>query len=155
MTEGGKFEKVQGIPKDSRRTRVLMEDPDQENTVYAGTTNGLYKTTDAGHTFTLHGNPNYIINDVNIDPQNTQHVLLATDRTGVLLSEDGGKTFQSANSGVFGAADFRGSAGPVRTRTCCTWGVINDKAAGGVFASADGGVHWQQQSTGVERCRHL
>lgn len=148
VNEGAKFEKVQGIPKDSRRTRVLMEDPLQQNTVYAGTTNGLWKTTDAGHTFTLHGNPNYIINDVNIDPKNTQRVLLATDRTGVVMSEDGGKTFQSSNSG-FSARQISAVAQDRTNSNTLYVGVINDKAAGGVFASIDGGLHWTQESNGL------
>ena len=99
LIDGKSFEKVKGIPTESRRTRVLMQDPVTESTVYAGTTNGLWKTTNSGHTFTLHGDPNNIINDVSVDPQNTQHVLLATDRNGVLLSEDGGTTFKPANTG--------------------------------------------------------
>ncbi len=148
VNQGAKFEKVKGIPSDSRRTRVLMEDPSAENTVYAGTTNGLWKTTDAGHTFTLHGNPNYIINDVNIDPKNTQRVLLATDRTGVLMSEDGGKSFQAANSG-FSARQISAIAQDRTNPNMLYVGVINDKAAGGVFASTDGGLHWAQQSTGL------
>ncbi len=148
VNEGGAFEKVKGIPSDSRRTRVLMEDPTAENTVYAGTTNGLWKTTDAGHTFTLHGNPNYIINDVSIDPTNTQHVLLATDRTGVLMSEDGGVTFQSSNSG-FSTRQISAIAQDHANSSVLHVGVINDKAAGGVFTSTDGGLHWAQQSNGL------
>ncbi len=148
VNEGGKFEKVKGIPSDSRRTRVLMEDPAKENTVYAGTTNGLWKTTDAGHTFTLHGDPGYIINDVYVDPQNTQHVLLATDRTGVLVSEDAGVTFKPANTG-FSARQISAIAQDRTNSSALYVGVINDKAAGGVFASTDGGLHWAQQSTGL------
>ena len=148
INEGGQFEKVKGIPTESRRTRVLMQDPMAENTVYAGTTNGLWKTTDAGHTFTLHGNPNYIINDVSVDPQNPQHVLLATDRNGVLLSEDGGMTFQPSNNG-FSARQISAIAQDRTNPNTLYVGVINDKAAGGVFTSSDGGLHWQQQSGGL------
>ncbi len=148
VNEGGLFEKVKGIPSESRRTRVLMQDPLVESTVYAGTTNGLWKTTDAGHTFALHGNPNYIINDVSVDPQNTKHVLLATDRNGVLVSEDGGLTFQPSNSG-FSARQVSAIAQDRSNPNTLYVGVINDKAAGGMFTSPDGGLHWQQQSTGL------
>ena len=148
VNEGGHFDKVQGIPKDSRRTRVLMQDPTAESTVYAGTTNGLWKTTDAGHTFKLHGDPNYIINDVSVDPVNTQHVLLATDRTGVLVSDDGGVTFQPANNG-FSARQISAIAQDQTNTNNLYVGVINDKAAGGVFASTDGGLHWTQDSAGL------
>ncbi len=148
VNQAALFEKVKGIPSDSRRTRVLMEDPLQENTVYAGTTNGLWKTTDAGHTFTLHGNPNNIINDINVDPQNTHHVLLATDRTGVLVSDDAGKTFQSANIG-FSQRQISAIAQDKTNTAKLYVGVLNDKAAGGVFASEDGGLNWTQKSNGL------
>ena len=46
-----------------------MEDSKQTGTVFAGTTEGLWRTTDSGHTFTRNGNPGWIINDVNIDPE--------------------------------------------------------------------------------------
>src|SRR5262249_26088443 len=43
---GDLFHKLQGIPFSARRTRVLKQDPSNPNTVYAGTTEGLWKTLD-------------------------------------------------------------------------------------------------------------
>ena len=43
-TAGNLFSKIQGIPFTARRTRVLKQDPTNENIVYAGTTEGLWKT---------------------------------------------------------------------------------------------------------------
>ena len=40
-----------------------------------------------------------IVNDVFVDPGNPDHVLLATDRGGVLLSNDAGASFVPANDG--------------------------------------------------------
>ena len=40
-----------------------------------------------------------IINDVYVDPKNSQHVLLATDRSGVLESDDGSVSFHPINQG--------------------------------------------------------
>ena len=42
-------------PRVDVRTRVLKQDPRNGNVVYAGTTEGLYKTTDAGRTWTTSG----------------------------------------------------------------------------------------------------
>ncbi|MGI4757095.1 MAG: WD40/YVTN/BNR-like repeat-containing protein [Janthinobacterium lividum] len=148
VDQGTKFTKVQGIPSTARRTRVLMEDAKQTGTVFAGTTEGLWRTTDSGHTFTRNGNPGWIINDVNIDPENNKRVLLATDRTGVLLSNDGGVTFSSSNKGFSTrqiSAVTQDRSNPEKIYV----GVINDKAAGGVFASADGGLTWEQTSKGL------
>ena len=43
--------------------------------------------------------PEVIVNDVYVDPTNSKHVLLATDRGGVLASDDGGNSFQPSNAG--------------------------------------------------------
>jgi len=96
---GAQFRKVQGIPYSARRTRVLQQDPVNSNVVYAGTTEGLWKTLDAGATWKRMTAPNYIVNDILIDPRNPERVLLATDRSGVLMSLDGGQTFHAANHG--------------------------------------------------------
>ncbi len=142
------FRKIQGIPSTARRTRKLLQDPSDSNTVYAGTTEGLYKTTDAGRTFTRLTEPDVIVNDVYVDPKTPSHVLLATDRGGVLSSEDGGTTFAESNTGfsarqVSSITSDRHNAGKIYV------GVVNGKETGGVFASADGGLSWQQQSSGL------
>ncbi len=41
---------------------------------------------DGGANWTRMTGPDVIINDVYVDPKNTQHVMLATDRSGVLTS---------------------------------------------------------------------
>lgn len=146
--QGVKFTKVQGIPATARRTRVLMEDAKEPGTVFAGTTEGLWRTTDSGHNFARNGNPGWIINDVNIDPENSKRVLLATDRTGVLLSNDGGQSFTSSNKG-FSTRQISAVAQDKKDSEKLYVGVINDKTAGGVFSSKDGGLTWDQTSKGL------
>ena len=145
---GAQFAKVQGIPSSARRTRVLMEDGKETNVVFAGTTEGLWRTADSGHTFERNGSPSWIINDVNIDPTDSQHVLLATDRTGVLVSSDGGKTFESSNKG-FSSRQISAITQDPNNSMKLYVGVLNDKAAGGVFTSEDGGQNWKQESAGL------
>ena len=48
FTGGVGVNKTQGIPSTARRTRVLMQDPQNLNIVFAGTTEGLYRTGDSG-----------------------------------------------------------------------------------------------------------
>ncbi len=43
---GELFQKMQGIPFSARRTRVLKQDPGNPAVVYAGTTEGLWRTGD-------------------------------------------------------------------------------------------------------------
>jgi len=148
QSAGELFRKIQGIPATARRTRVLRQDPAQRETVYAGTTEGLYKTTDGGHTFKRMTAEDVIVNDVFVDPSNPKRVLLATDRAGVLKSEDAGATFEQSNRGIFERkvqALLVEQANQARMYA----GVVNDKAYGGVFVSDDGGAGWKQLAEGL------
>lgn len=146
---GVSINKGQGIPSTARRTRKLALDPTQPNTVYAGTTEGLFKSTDAGQTWIRATRPDVIVNDVYIDPNHPQHVLLATDRGGVLRSEDGALTFEASNAG-FTSRQVAAYAADPNNPARLYVGVVNDKQTGGVFTSDDGGVRWQQISGGLD-----
>jgi photosystem II stability/assembly factor-like uncharacterized protein len=132
----------------ARRTRVLMLDPTNPNTVYAGTTEGLYKTLDGGKDWKRMTGPDVIVNDVYVDPKNAQHVLLATDRNGVLESDDAAFSFKASNPGF---SQRQVSTLLVDAKTQAIYaGVVNDKTYGGVFVSHDEGVTWTQQSDGLQ-----
>jgi photosystem II stability/assembly factor-like uncharacterized protein len=146
---GEKFEKIQGIPSTARRTRVLMQDPQQLNVVFAGTTEGLFRTSDSGKTWLRTTGPELIVNDVFIDPHDSNRVLLATDRGGVLASNDGGFTFSPSNNG-FSSRQITAFAVNSRQPANLYVGVVNDKAWGGVFHSDNGGLTWVQQSAGLD-----
>ena len=146
---GALFHKIQGIPSEARRTRVLMQDPENRQIVYAGTTEGLYKTVNGGKTFTRMTGDVVVVNDVYVDPGNSNRVLLATDRGGVLASNDAGVTFTPSNAGISErkiAALLVDSNDPTHLYA----GVVNDKQFGGVFRSIDGGAHWQQLAAGLD-----
>jgi photosystem II stability/assembly factor-like uncharacterized protein len=151
---GGKFaggvgvNKTQGIPSTARRTRVLMQDPNNENTVFAGTTEGLYRTFDAGKYWMQTTSSDVIVNDVYVDPANSKHVLLATDRRGILVSEDGGDSFAASNSG-FSVRQVTAFTADANHSATVYIGVVNDKDAGGVFVSRTGALSWQQVSDGL------
>ena len=143
------FHKIQGIPTEARRTRVLMQDPENRQVVYAGTTEGLYKTVNGGKTFKRMTGADVVVNDVYVDPGDSNHVLLATDRGGVLVSRDAGVTFAVSNQGISErkvAALLVDRDDPQRLYA----GVVNDKSYGGVFRSVDGGEHWEQLGSGLD-----
>jgi photosystem II stability/assembly factor-like uncharacterized protein len=145
---GEKFLKVQGIPSTARRTRVLMQDPQNLNIVFAGTTEGLFRTGDSGATWIRTTGPEVIVNDVYIDPSNTNRILMATDRGGVLASNDGGYSFIPSNNG-FSARQITSYIGDITQPATIYVGVVNDKAWGGVFVSDNGGLTWLQKSAGL------
>jgi photosystem II stability/assembly factor-like uncharacterized protein len=145
---GEKFQKVQGIPSTARRTRVLMQDPQNLNIVFAGTTEGLYRTGDSGGAWQRTTGPEVIVNDVYVDPANTNRILLATDRGGVLASNDGGYSFLPSNNG-FSARQITSYIADAAHPATIYVGVVNDKAWGGVFVSDNGGLSWSQKSGGL------
>lgn len=146
---GARFQKIQGIPSTARRTRVLMQDPQHQNIVFAGTTEGLYRTVDSGKTWIRMSGPELIVNDVYINPTDSNRVLLATDRGGVLVSNDGGASFRPTNSG-FSARQITSYIEDQRQPNTIYVGLVNDKAWGGVFVSSNGGLTWTQKNSGLE-----
>jgi photosystem II stability/assembly factor-like uncharacterized protein len=146
---GEQFSKVQGIPATARRTRVLMQDPVHPATVYAGTTEGLYRTTDAGRNWIAMTSSEVIVNDLLVDPSNTGHLLMATDRAGVLVSSDGARSFLASNDGIT-QRQVHALAVDLKNPLRMVAGVVNDKSYGGAFFSSDGGQKWQQRSNGLD-----
>ncbi len=147
-SSGDLFHKLQGIPFSARRTRVLKQDPSNPNTVYAGTTEGLWKTLDGGKSWKRVSNPEVVVNDVLIDPRNSNRVLLATDRSGVLASDDGAQTFSASNHGYthrYVSSILSDSDDPNTIMV----GVVNDREFGGVFVTHNNGQQWLQKSSGL------
>jgi photosystem II stability/assembly factor-like uncharacterized protein len=142
------FHKIQGIPFSARRTRALRLDPSNHNVIYAGTTEGLWKTTDAGATWKRMTGANIVVNDVVVDPRNSLHILLATDRGGVLASDDAGATFTASNRG-FAHRQVASLLVDRNDSAVLYAGLLNDKEFGGVFVSRDSGQSWKQLSDGL------
>jgi len=92
---------------------------------------------------------NVVINDVLLDPRRPSHVLLATDRGGVLSSDDGGVTFTATNRGF----THRQAAALLVDRddsSVIYAGLLSDREFGGVFVSHNAGRNWQQLSAGLD-----
>ncbi len=80
---------------------TLVVDPVDSTIVYAGTTNGLFKTTNEADSWARIGEalPDQYISSLVIHP--TQHdILYVGGRAGVQKSTDGGRTWQAMNKGL-------------------------------------------------------
>ena len=149
VNAGTLFSRIRGIPHSAIRTRVLKQDPKRPAIVYAGTTGGLWKTFDGGNTWELYSAPDVIVNDILIDPRRPERVLLATDRGGVLASDDGFDHYISSNRG-FSHRVIGGVVIDRKDPNRVYVGVVNDKDRGGFFLSDDGGQSWRQSNKGLE-----
>ncbi|HZD33183.1 MAG TPA: transcriptional regulator, partial [Candidatus Angelobacter sp.] len=142
------FHRVQGMPHSAIRTRVLKQDPVRSSIVYAGTTGGMWKTTDGGTKWTLVTASDVVVNDILIDPKNPEHMLIATDRGGVLASNDGFAKYQPSNRGF--SHRMVGSVIADRKDANRLYvGIVNDKVHGGMFTTDDVGKTWLQVSRGL------
>ena len=96
---GANWTKFKGVPKDSRRTVHILQDPKRPKTVYAATTEGLWKTSDDGASWRLITPVSWSILSMVIDPENSDRLILGTERLGVQLSDNGGQTYRASNQG--------------------------------------------------------
>jgi photosystem II stability/assembly factor-like uncharacterized protein len=142
------FHRVQGLPHSAIRTRVLHQDPQRPQIVYAGTTGGLWKTVDNGARWKLVSSPDVIVNDVLIDPRNPDRVLVATDLRGVLVSNDAFAHYTTSNRG-FSHRVVGGVVVDHKDSNRIYVGVLNDADNGGLFVSDDAGKSWRQSSRGL------
>lgn len=81
------------------RAHVVTLDPRDSRRVFGGTTEGLFVSRNAGQTWTRITDPDLIIHAVDIDPGNSNVLLIGTESHGVLRSRDGGRTWRPANAG--------------------------------------------------------
>jgi photosystem II stability/assembly factor-like uncharacterized protein len=152
--------------------------PSDPNIVYVGTGSskirsnvsigkGMYKSTDAGKTWTFIGLPDAgQIATVRVDPSNPDIVYVAAQgnpfkanpERGVYKSTDGGKTWQQVLhiSDTAGATDLEIQPGHPNVLFACMWHalrrpwtIISGAKEGGIYKSTDGGVHWTKLGGGL------
>jgi photosystem II stability/assembly factor-like uncharacterized protein len=128
------------------RVNVVAPDPNAPNVLFAGTFGqGIFRSADGGQNWAQvnTGLGNLTVNDLLIDPTNTNNILAATGR-GSLVGEPG--------SGIYRSTD-RGGTWALAQATGATFALAltsqspNVVYAGGgppVFKSTDGGATWSQ-----------
>ncbi len=100
--QGGEWVKLQGIPYAARRTQVIVQDAASPQTLYAGTTAGLWVTRDGGENWARTTSSDWVVNSIAIVPGKNGgpgRVVLGTEGRGVEVSDDAGVTFAEANHG--------------------------------------------------------
>ncbi|MCI0664702.1 MAG: hypothetical protein L0220_26875, partial [Acidobacteria bacterium] len=137
--------KIQGIPYTSRRTHVIYQHPTKPEVIFAGTTEGLWLSTNGGKpdSWQRVTSLRLVINAVAIHPARPDRVLLGTQDRGVLISIDWGESYDPSNAG-FISRQVRAVMADVKERGRVYTGVIFDSVNSGVFVSEDGGLTWQQ-----------
>ena len=93
---GAQWGKMLGVPRTSRRTYTIRRDPAQQGVIYAGTSQGLWKSTNEGAAWTQISP--MIAKSLAFDSKNGK-LYLATEDRGLVVTDDGGKSFRQINEG--------------------------------------------------------
>jgi photosystem II stability/assembly factor-like uncharacterized protein len=142
---GDKWSKVQGIPSQSRRTRAILQHPSIAGLVFAGTTEGFWRSERSGapDSWMVTTSRQLEINSITVHPSRPQTIYIGTNNYGVMVSQDGGKNFAPTNggySGRFANVIVADREMPNRIYSA----TINTTTGGGFFfLSTDNGETWR------------
>ena len=136
-TAGARWIPISGIPARAQRTHQVLQDPVNPRTFYAATAHGLWKSVDGGRIWKQQNPYPYIVNYMAIDPKNPQTIYLATDRSGLLKSTNGGVAFKAINQGFVNR-----NLGRLVSEDMLYVASVYDGDFGGIFATLDRGVTW-------------
>lgn len=147
---GNAWTKFQGIPYSSRRTHIIYRHPTRPTTIFAGTTEGLWISTNDGKpdTWRQVTSANLVINAVAVHPSQPDRVFIGTQDNGVLISLDGGEIYEASNAGFINRK-VPAVLADNKQRGRIYAGVLFDGLNGGLFISEDSGITWQQSINGM------
>ncbi len=140
--------KYQGIPFTSRRTHTIYPDPTNNQVIYSGTTEGLWKTVNGGQNWRLISSIRTVVNAVAIHPSNPNKIYVGVKSGGVLVSDNGGESFQTSNNGFVNrqiSVLLADRSTPGRIYAAALFNGFD----GGLYLSTDGGNNWQLSSRGL------
>jgi photosystem II stability/assembly factor-like uncharacterized protein len=141
---GENWKKIQGIPSQSRRTRAILQHPSVPGLVFAGTTEGFWRSAKGGenNSWMVTTSRQIEINSIAVHPRNPNKIYIGTNNYGVMVSTDGGKNFAPSNNGYSGR--FVNSIVPDRENGSRIYATTINTATGGgfFFVSSDGGATW-------------
>ncbi|HEY0098430.1 MAG TPA: YCF48-related protein [Pyrinomonadaceae bacterium] len=140
---GANWRKVQGIPSQSRRTRDILQHPAIPSTIFAGTTEGFWRSTNGGNSWMLNTSRTLEINSIAVHENDPQTIYIGTNNYGVMVSRDSGKNFLPSNEGYSGRRAY--AIMPDHERPGRVYASTINTATGGgfFFVSNDGGTTWQ------------
>jgi photosystem II stability/assembly factor-like uncharacterized protein len=141
-----KWTRIRGIPASSRRTRSFAQSPDNQDVFYAGTTEGLWISTDDTATWRQATPKSVVVNSVLARVGGL--LLLGTEGAGVLRSDDGGRTWVTSNQGFSERFVSRIVFDPAGRRVLT--GIWGDRNHGGVFTAPSPRGPWTRIGPGLE-----
>ncbi len=142
---GESWRKVQGIPSQSRRTRAILQHPSIPGLVFAGTTEGFWRSERGGDadSWMVTTSRQLEINSITVHPSRPETIYIGTNNYGVMVSYDSGKSFLPTNAGYSGR--FANTIVADRETPNRVYAATINTATGGgfLFVSNDNGESWK------------
>jgi photosystem II stability/assembly factor-like uncharacterized protein len=144
--DGGKnwqFSSARGIPQEGFcfGTPCLSADGQKENTLYAGTPNGLLVSSDFGENWTTVNANLGAVAGVGVDPSNPKRLFAFTQNLGLASSRDRGKSWRSSTQGLqLSPKEFIFAFAFDRKNSKHIFAATPER----VFRSTDGGGDWEK-----------
>ncbi|MBK7993090.1 MAG: hypothetical protein IPK14_06590 [Blastocatellia bacterium] len=139
VNEDGRIEKLNVANYNGKILSVAFDS--KEKVLYAGTQQGLYRSSDNGKTWQIIpiNDTNPVVQAINVSPHNGNVIMVTTDTT-CFFSNDGAKTWQRRGKGIpYGepiAVRFSSKNPNVI--------IVGDYRNGGVYLSTDAGENFYQ-----------
>lgn len=144
---GQSWTKIQGIPASSRRTQVIRQHPLNSEVIYAGTTQGLWMSSDRGRRWQLITDRRLVVNDIVVHHLRPDVVILATNQ-GIMTSRDNSR-FSASNTG-FSHWTVSTVKVDVEDHSRIYAGVLSPGTYSGLFMSHDSGHTWRPFGRGLQ-----
>ena len=129
----------------NRRIHDVDIDPCDENTVYAGSVAGLYRSDDKGKSWYVVSDEGLVINSIVLHPQRPQRIVLGVEGDGVYVSNDRGQTYQRTSDGLHNLRITTIAPDPFEKNRVYA-AVVFGGAASGIYRSDDAGATWAKAS---------
>jgi photosystem II stability/assembly factor-like uncharacterized protein len=143
-TDGGKTWRELAGALHRKYTECVRIDPKHANVLVAGGEDGVFRSDDAGQTWTLAGAAGYQILRLEVSPHDACFWLAATQMGGLFASHDCAKTFESSGRTGVGSNLYDIAFDPLQRGRIAVagWGP-------GVLVSEDGGRSWTSRNAGL------
>ena len=146
------WRKIQGIPYGARRTYAIAQNPRHPERIYAATSEGLWITSDRGMSWRRTTPDSWVVNTVVVLEGETGRVLIGTEESGVLASDDGGEHFLDANHGFDHRQIIALGLDPNRPGRMLA---VLARAPEPILETEDGGQSWSPLGTGLHPAQVL
>lgn len=147
--KGETWKKIQGIPSTSRRTRDIKINPARLQSYYAATTEGFWVSDTAGKSWRLTTFRELEVNSIAVHRDKPDRIYIATNNYGIMVSNDGGKSFEQTNGNF--TSRFAVSISADLQNPTRFYAITRNTATGGgfLFVSDDGGFTWKISMRGL------